>query len=110
VVHHAISPPEVLTAGYTSRQSDLYQIGLLLYWMIRGEAALPQGLPLDRLIAVVSSGEPRQRAEAIGTPFGAVVSKMLRRREQFRYASAREVWADLRELPAWRERSLFPMR
>jgi serine/threonine-protein kinase len=46
----------------------------------------------------------------IGTPLGNVVAKMLRRRENFRYSSAREVWADLRDLDAWRQRSLFPLR
>jgi serine/threonine-protein kinase len=30
VVHHAIMAPEILASGYTSRQSDLYQLGLLL--------------------------------------------------------------------------------
>ena len=38
------------------------------------------------------------------------LAKMLRRREAFRYTSAREVWADLRELPAWKQRQLFPAR
>ena len=57
-----------------------------------------------------ADGVARQRAEAMGTPFGAVVAKLLRRRDAYRYASAREVWEDLRQLPAWRERNLFPIR
>ena len=113
VVHHAISPPEVLTNGYTSKQSDLYQVGLLLYWMLVGEPALMPGLPLADLVQQVGDALPRQRAEAaLPTPLGAIVAKMLRRREQYRYTSAREVWSDLRALPAWRQRpdSLFPLR
>jgi hypothetical protein len=35
---------------------------------------------------------------------------MLRRREQFRFASAREVWAEMRSLAAWQRRDLFPAR
>ena len=57
-----------------------------------------------------AEGLPRQHAESIGTPIGALVAKMLRRRETYRYTQAREVWADLRELPAWKSRELFPIK
>lgn len=110
VVHHAIMAPEILATGYTSKQSDLYQVGLLLFWMITGESPIPKGLPYADLMRFVSEGEPRRRAEALGTPLGALVAKMLRRREAYRYSSAREVWAELRELRAWKERQLFPQR
>jgi serine/threonine-protein kinase len=102
--------PEILATGYTSKQSDLYQVGLLLFWMLTGTSAIPLDVPYAELIRCVSEGEPRKRAEAIGTPMGALVAKMLRRRDRFRYSSAREVWADMRELPAWRNRQLFPLK
>ncbi len=110
IVHHAIMAPEILSTGYTSKQSDIYQVGLLLYWMVTGNTAIDMGAPYDELVRVVADGEPRKQAELIGTPLGNVVAKMLRRRENFRYSSAREVWADLRDLEAWRQRSLFPLR
>ncbi|MBK6460050.1 MAG: serine/threonine protein kinase [Myxococcales bacterium] len=110
VVHHAIMAPEILSTGYTSKQSDLYQVGLLLFWMVTGASAIPPALEYNELVRLVSEGEPRRRAEAIGTPLGALIAKMLRRREAFRYSSAREVWADLRELATWKERQLFPRR
>jgi serine/threonine-protein kinase len=110
VVHHAIMAPEIIATGYTGKQSDIYQIGLLLYWMLAGESAVPQGVPYAELVRCVADGVPRRRAEAIGTPLGHLVAKMLRRREQFRYVTAREVWADLRRLPAWQSRQLFPAR
>lgn len=110
VVHHAIMAPEILATGYTSRQSDLYQVGLLLYWMLTGEPAIPPGLPYNEILSFVAAGEPRKRAEAIGTPCGQLVAKMLRRRDTYRYTSAREIWAELRELPSWRERQLFPVK
>jgi serine/threonine-protein kinase len=53
---------------------------------------------------------PRKKAEAIGTPLGGLVAKMLRRRDAYRYTSAREVWADLRQLPSWQNRELFPVK
>ncbi len=110
VVHHAIMAPEILASGYTSRQSDLYQLGLLLYWMLTGEPAIQMDVPYQELVRQVSEGEPRKRAESLGTPLGKLIAKMLRRREAFRYTSAREVWSDLREMPAWKQRHLFPAK
>lgn len=110
VVHHAIMAPEILATGYTSKQSDLYQVGLLLYWMLTGEPAIRMDVPYPELVRQVAEGEPRKKAEALGTPLGQLVAKMLRRREAFRYTSAREVWADLRELPEWKQRHLFPVK
>jgi serine/threonine-protein kinase len=110
VVHHAIMAPEILATGYTSKQSDLYQVGLLLYAMLTGETAIEMDVPYQELVRQVSEGEPRKRAEMLGTPLGNLIAKMLRRREAFRYTSAREVWADLRVLPAWKQRQLFPAR
>ena len=110
VVHHAIMAPEIIATGYTGKQSDIYQIGLLLYWMLSGQSAVPRDVAYADLVRCVADGVPRRRAEEIGTPIGQLVAKMLRRREQFRYGSAREVWAELRTLPAWRSRQLFPTR
>jgi serine/threonine protein kinase len=110
VVHHAIMPPEILATGYTSKQSDVYQVGLLLYWMLTGKSAIDLGLPYAELVQQVGDGLPRRRAEALGTAIGALIAKTLRRREAYRYTSAREVWEDLRTLPAWQNRALFPAR
>ena len=110
VVHHAIMAPEILASGYTSKQSDVYQVGLLLYWMLTGQPAIDLGLPYQDLVQQVADGLPRRRAEALGTAMGRLVAKTLRRREAYRYTSAREVWEDLRTLPAWQNRALFPAR
>jgi len=98
VVHHAIMAPEVVSAGYTSRQSDIYQMGLLLYWMVTGQSALDFGLPYGELVKQVSEGAARHRAERLNTPIGNVIAKMLRRREAYRYGSAHEVWDDVRQV------------
>ena len=110
VVHHAIMAPELLAVGYTSKQSDLYQMGLIMYWMIAGHPPIQLDVPYPFLVQQIADGVARQRAEHLGTPFGAVVAKLLRRRDAYRYTSAREVWSDLRNLPAWRERQIFPIR
>jgi eukaryotic-like serine/threonine-protein kinase len=110
VVHHAIMAPEILATGYTSRQSDIYQVGLLLYWMAVGAPAITQDAEYKQLLQEVADGEPRRKAEAMASPLGNVIAKMLRRRDTFRYASARDAWRDLRELPGWKDRTLFPIR
>lgn len=96
IVHHAIMAPELIAAGYTSRQSDIYQVGLLLYWMVVGTPALDYTVPYAELVQQIADGAPRARAESLPTPLAAVIAKMLRRREAFRYMSAHEVWEDLR--------------
>jgi serine/threonine-protein kinase len=110
VVHHAIMAPEILATGYTSKQSDLYQVGLLLYWMLTGRPAMALDAPYPELVRQVADGLPRRRAEEIASPLGALIAKMLRRRDAYRYATAKEVWADLRDLPAWKQRQLFPVK
>ena len=110
VVHHKIMAPEVVASGYTSKQSDIYQVGLLMFWMLTGEPAIPLGVPYQELVRIVAEGIPRRRAEGIGTPLGGLVAKMLRRRDAYRYTSAKEVWADLRQLPSWQNRQLFPIK
>ena len=110
VVHHAIMAPELLAVGYTSKQSDLYQLGMIMYWMIAGESPIQMDIPYNDLVQQISEGVARQRAELLGTPLGNIVAKMLRRRDAYRYTSAREVWMDLRELPTWRSRQIFHAR
>ena len=110
LVHHAIMAPELLAAGYTSKQSDLYQLGIMMFWMIAGEPPMPLHVDYATILRQIADGLARYRAEQLGTAYGAVVAKLLRRREAYRYTSAREVWSDLRQLPSWQQRALFPLR
>lgn len=96
VANPKILTPELVTAGYTTKQSDLYQLGLLMYQMHTGEPALDFNVPNGDVTRQIAEGTPRVKAEALGTPVGAVVAKLLRRRDAYRYQSAREVWEDLR--------------
>ncbi len=102
VANPKIITPELVTAGYTSAQSDLYQLGLLLFHMHVGAPAIDVDSPYPEVTRQIAEGAPRQRAEALGTPLGNVIAKLLRRRDAYRYRSAREVWDDLRQLlPRW---------
>ena len=97
VANPKILTPELVTAGYTTRQSDLYQRGLLMFAMHTGESAIPEGTSYADLTRSIAEGFPRQRAEALGTPIGNVIAKLLRRRDAYRYQLARDVWDDLRQ-------------
>jgi serine/threonine-protein kinase len=110
IVHHAIMAPELIAAGYTSKQSDLYQLGMVMFWMITGSPPLDRHVPYEMLVRQISEGVARQRAEQLGTPLGNIIAKMLRRRDAYRYTSAREVWMDMRTLPAWQGRQIFHVR
>lgn len=101
VANPKILTPELVTAGYTTTQSDLYQLGLLLYQMHTGFPAIDVSVAYPEIARQISEGTPRQKAEALGTPLSQVIAKLLRRRDAYRYQSAREVWEDLRQVPRW---------
>jgi serine/threonine protein kinase len=101
VVQHRIMAPELLAGGYSTRQSDLYQLGLLMYEMHTGEYPVDTRDGYDSMLQQIQEGVPRLKAEALGTPIGAIVSVLLRRKEQYRYASPAQVWEDLRRLDVW---------
>ena len=81
-----------------------------MYWMLTGTPPLQMNVPYQQLVDQISRGVARQRAEALGTALGMIIAKLLRRRDAYRYGSAREVWEDLRRLPAWERRRAFPPR
>ena len=101
VANPKILTPELVTAGYTTAQSDLYQLGLLIYQMVTGWPAIDVDAPYPEIARQIADGAARSKAEALGTPIGAIISKLLRRRVDYRYHAARDVWEDLR-LVAWR--------
>lgn len=98
VANPKILTPELVTLGYTTTQSDLYQLGLLMFQMITGQSAIDTTLPYEEVARQIAEGGPRARAEQLGTPLGNITAKMLRRRDAYRYQSAREVWDDLRQV------------
>lgn len=101
IVQHRLMAPEVAAGGYSTKQSDLYQLGLLIYQMHTGVYPIDTTAGYDGIIAQIREGVPRAKAEALGTPIGDIVSVMLRRQEQYRYTSALQVWEDLQKLDVW---------
>jgi eukaryotic-like serine/threonine-protein kinase len=101
LVHHRIMAPEVAAGGYSTLQSDLYQLGLVMYQMHAGEPAIDASVGHDAMVQQIRDGVPRAKAESLGTPLGGIISVLLRRHEQYRYTSAAEVWEELRRLDVW---------
>jgi serine/threonine-protein kinase len=103
LVQHRIMAPELAAGGYSTKQSDLYQLGLLMYHMHTAESAIDGSGGYAAMVQQIRDGVPRARADALGTPLGEIISVMLRRHEQYRYASPAQVWEDLRRLDPWAE-------
>lgn len=101
LVQHRIMAPELVAGGYTTKQSDLYQLGLLMYEMHTGEYPLDTSQGYQTMLQQIQEGVPRLKAEALGTPIGNIVSILLRRNEQYRYTSPAQVWEELRRLDVW---------
>jgi serine/threonine protein kinase len=101
LVQHRIMAPELIAGGYTTKQSDLYQLGLLMYEMHTGEYPLDTTQGYDAMLQQIKEGVPRLKAEALSTPIGNIASVLLRRNEQYRYTSPAQVWEELRKLNVW---------
>jgi serine/threonine-protein kinase len=87
--------PELICGGYTSIQSDLYQVGLLLYFLLTGTVAVgAHDGPVEQAIA---SGIAHQRALAVGGRLGQCLSIMLAVDDRARYRDALAAWYALRD-------------
>ena len=92
IAHRLFRPPELIKSNYTTFQSDLYHLGLVLYFCITGEFPYDLSLPQNEIDNAILKGVPRMKAEQIGTNFGDFISILLRRREEYRFKTAIEAW------------------
>jgi len=91
-------PPELLTAGYTTHQSDIYQLGIVLLSLLTGTMPIPDDASVETTARMIREGVPRQTAEALIPTHGRlaqILSMMLRRRAQWRYQSAEAVYTEM---------------
>ena len=94
-------PPELLRRGYSKQQADLYQLGIVILTLMLGTSPIDERLPPPQIYEQILAGVPRQRAEALFAAGGAdgelakAVAILLRRHDEYRYASASEVYHEL---------------
>ncbi|MDJ0732761.1 MAG: serine/threonine-protein kinase [Nostocaceae cyanobacterium] len=93
-------PPELLNFGYSTYQSDIYQLGLVLLTLLTGSDPIPLNASREKTYQMINDGVPRQIAESLISNFGCgrlakIISIMLRRRDCWRYKDVSEVQIDL---------------
>lgn len=96
--HKTSIPPELLVAGYSTHQSDIYQLGLVLLTLLTGSYPIPATATVEQIRQMILAGEPRQAAEGLINKHGKlaeIISIMLRRHETFRYGTVMDVWQEL---------------
>lgn len=92
--HPLFTPPELLLRqyGYTSKQSDLYHLGIILLYSILGRLPINKTMSTTEIEQIIKSGILRQEAERIKTPLGDFIAVLLRRRQEYRFQTAIEAW------------------
>lgn len=94
-------PPELLARGYSRQQADLYQLGIIFLTLMLGSSPIEEKFSQQHIYNQILYGVPRQKAEALISSGGSagelakVASIMLRRREEYRYRSAADVYHEL---------------
>ena len=96
IAHRFFKPPELIKFKYTTLQSDLYHLGLVLYVCLTGQFPYDISLPQGEIDKAILNGVPRIKAEQLGTSFGHFISGLLRRREEYRFKTEIEAWQYLR--------------
>lgn len=94
-IHPQFKPPEFVKFNYTTEQSDLYQLGLVLLYCLTGKLPFQENMDQNQVNQVIMDGIPKQMAESIKTAFGDFVSVMLRRRAEYRFNKAIDAWNNL---------------
>jgi hypothetical protein len=91
----SITPPEILDPkqfGILDHRIDIYHTGLVLLQFAKSQK-------LEFTKEEILAGKPREIALTLPAPYSHAIEKALRRRVQFRTASALELWRDLQSPP-----------
>jgi len=81
--------PELIYSGAT-RRSDIYQIGLILYFCFTGYGCF--GPKDGTSVQAVGSGVAQQHARNLNSPLGSCIAKMLDLNPAYRYDNCIEAW------------------
>jgi serine/threonine protein kinase len=96
----AFMPPEQFTGAPIDGRSDLFSLGVILYWMATGEYAFP-GETITAISYKVVNTEPvppRKLNPAVPSTFDQIILKCLAKAPSDRYASGEDLAHDLAAL------------
>jgi serine/threonine protein kinase len=100
----AFMPPEQFTGAPIDGRSDLFSLGVILYWMATGEYAFP-GETITAISYKVVNTEPvppRKLNPAVPSAFDQIILKCLAKAPSDRYASGEDLARDLAALRSGR--------
>jgi serine/threonine protein kinase len=89
--------PELIRNGFTVPQSDLFQLGLVLYTMAACDYLVPKSAPIKQKMDAIAGGAAWRAANAlqnIDEELQTAIKKLLLRDLNNRYASAADAHAD----------------
>lgn len=92
-----MSPEQALSTKSADVRSDIYSLGMTLYFLLIGQAAYPRESMLARLMAHANDPVPslREHRAEVSPNIDAVFRRMVAKRPQDRHQSMAEVVADL---------------
>ncbi|WP_438042670.1 serine/threonine protein kinase [Sorangium sp. So ce128] len=99
VANWSFVAPELARGDFSVPQSDLFQLGLVLYFMAQGESAIDSSLPIAKKKQAIVDGAAHQSAKDaifLSDKLQQCIKRLLLRDRVKRYSSAKSVVADLR--------------
>ena len=96
---HYISP-EQARGGYSDERSEIYSLGITMYEMVTGRVPFEGETNVAVALMHIQSEitPPRQLEPSIPVSFEKIILKCTQKKPERRYASARELIADLRKV------------